>query len=1254
MINRVIKFFLEHKPVTLLTALLLIVGGLITAPFNWSLPWLPRAPVAVDAIPDIGENQQIVFTEWMGRSPQDIEYQITYPLTSYLLGLPGVKTIRSTSMFGFSSIYVVFEDDVDFYWARSRLTEKLNALPPDLLPDDVRPRLGPDATALGQVFWYTLEAVDEHGNPAGGWDLHELRSIQDFYVRHALNSVPGVAEVASMGGHIREYQVDLDPAAMKAWNISLMEVMQTLRNTSRETGASTMEINQAEYYVRGLGYIRSAEDLEEAVVRTTGTTPVRIKDIAHVTQGPADRSMRGILDQDGRETVGGVVIARYGSNPMEVIRQVRKKIDEISPGLPRRELNDGTTARVTIVPFYDRSQLIDETLGTLNDAITLQILITVVVIIVMVYNLRTSLLISALLPFAVLVCFILMKYFAVDANIVALSGIAIAIGTMVDLGIIISENFLQHYRTAPPGEKLINIVYQSVSEVSSAILTAVATTIISFLPVFTLQDAEGKLFRPLAYTKTFALVSALVFTLLVMPAAIHLLFSGKSGHRKTKQVVNIGLLILGLAIAIGWLPWAGITIALFAVNNLLAYHFPHVYSPYHSHAAVVISVGVVTWLLSHYWLPMGADHSGLVNFLFTTFMVLIILGTFHAFSRLYPRLLRWCLENKTKFILLPLALILSGCMIWIGFSRFFSFAEGGARALGWDVGNSTVWQALHRTFPGLGKEFMPALDEGAFLLMPTAMPHAGVTFNQQMLEEMDRAVKNIPEVERVTGKAGRAETALDPAPLSMFENIIVYKPEYITDENGRKKRFKTDASGNFVRDAQGHLVEDPRGRYFRQWRDHIRTPDDIWKEIVQAARLPGLTSAPRLQPIETRLVMLQTGMRAPLGMKVYGPDLATIESFCDELVHHLKKVPSIKAEAVYADRALGKPYIEIQPDRLALSRYGLTINDLHEFLEVAVGGMTLTTAIEGRERYNIRARYARAWRESPEMLEQVLISTPTGNHIPLKEVAAVNYRSGPMMIRGEDAFPVGYVILDKQDGYAEVTVVEEAQRFLQSKIRNGELKVPPGVRFIFSGSYENQVRAEKRLAFIVPLSLFIIFLVLYLQFRSTLTSLFIFSGVALAFSGGFIMMWLYSQQWFMNLDIAGVNLRELFHMQTYHLSVAVWVGFIALFGIATDDGVVMGTYLTQRLREAQPQSIEAIRKAVMEAGLRRLRPCLMTTATTLLALLPVLSSSGRGADIMIPMAIPAFGGMTLALITLFVVPVLFAWKEERKLLIPKN
>lgn len=1224
MLNKVIRYFLDNKLVTLLVIVLFVGWGLVTAPFGWKTDILPSDPVPVDAIPDIGENQQIVFTQWMGRSPQDIEDQITYPLTTSLLGIPNVKSIRSSSIFGVSSIYIIFDESVDFYWSRSRILEKLNSLPSGLLPDGVQPALGPDATALGQVFWYTLEGRDKDGNPTGGWDLHETRTIQDFYVKYGLNAVDGVSEVASIGGFVKEYQIDVNPDALKAYDIPLHKVMMAVKNSNKDVGAKTIEINQAEYLVRGLGYIKSIEDIEKAVVTVTDNVPIRIKDIGVVTIGPATR--RGLLDKDGAEVVGGVVVARYGSNPLEVITNVKSKIAELASGLPKKTLDNGTESQLTIVPFYDRSQLINETLGTLEEALSLEILITLLVVIVMVLNLRASVLIASLLPIAVLMVFIAMRYFHVDANIVALSGIAIAIGTMVDLGIVLSENVIKHIKEAPQVQELKETIYNAASEVSSAIVTAVATTIVSFVPVFTMEAAEGKLFRPLAFTKTFALLAALVVALLILPTLANWIFGIKINKNAKGKVFNALLIVVGLAACIWVSLWGGLTLIAFG-----GAWFIQEFSPKKNwvtnNLTVIISVISITWVLANYWMPLGAGKSLISNFLFVTLIVGIILGSFTLLEHFYESILRFCLRFRWLFLLLPVAVI------------YFGY---------------TIWQST-------GKEFMPSLNEGSFLLMPTSMPHSGFEQNKRVIQQLDMLVANIPEVELAVGKMGRAETALDPAPISMYENIINYKSEYARNKKGHRERFKTDDEGRYILTSgdtlsneeallQGistqNLLVDENGKYFRNWREVIHSPDDIWNEIIKVVNIPGVTSAPKLQPIETRLIMLQTGMRAPMGIKVYGPDLKTIEDFGMQLEALLKEVPSVKSEAVFADRIVGKPYIHLNINRDAIARYGLTIEDLQQTIETAVGGMQVTSTVEGRERFPVRVRYPRALRDDPSTLKKIYIPTPTGVQVPLGQLVDIEYVRGPQMIKSENTFLVGYVLLDKKDGFAEVDVVEAAQQYIQSKIDSGDLTVPSGINYKFSGSYENQIRAEKRLAIIVPLVLVIIFLILYFQFKSITTSLMVFAGIAMAFSGAFIMLWLYGQDWFFDFSLFGTNMRDLFQVHTINLSVAVWVGFIALFGIATDDGVLMATYLDQSFKNNKTTSIPEIRNAVVIAGKRRIKPAVMTSATTIIALLPVLTSSGRGADIMIPMAIPAFGGMIVASITYFIVPVLYSMREE--------
>lgn len=1286
MLNRIIKYFLENRLVTLLFLIGFIAWGIITAPFGWQVGALPSDPVPVDAIPDIGENQQIVFTQWPGRSPQDIEDQISYPLTTYLLGIPGVKSIRSSSIFGFSSIYIIFSEEVEFYWSRSRILEKLNSLPSGLLPDAVQPALGPDATALGQVYWYTIEGRDKDGNPTGGWDLHEIRTVQDFYVKYGLNATEGVSEVASIGGFVKEYQIDVNPDALKAYNIPLHKVMQAVQKSNKDVGAKTIEINQAEYLVRGLGYIKSVEDIEKAVVAVQENVPVRIQDIGVVSLGPATR--RGLLDKGGAEVVGGVVVARYGANPLKVINNVKDKIKEIAPGLPRKTLSNGIESQLTIVPFYDRSQLIYETLGTLEEALLLEILISILVVIVMVYNLRASFLISSILPISVLMVFIAMRYFGVDANIVALSGIAIAIGTMVDLGIILSENIIKHIDEAPPEQKLIDTIYKGAAEVSSAIVTAVSTTIVSFIPIFTMQAAEGKLFGPLAFTKTFALLAALIVSLFILPTLAHAFFGTNIKSKAITKWLNIALLPIGaVCIFLGQL-WAGMMLLSFAVmglwktfrnqkqpvkndasekesnNQKLATLFRSIANWVIDHSEIFIVIIGIVWLLAKYWLPLGAAKSLFLNVVFVTLLLGLILGSFSLLEYYYKSILKWCLDHKVAFLSIPSFLILFGTISWIGFNTVFGFVAKGFDVVSWEVRTTKVWSGLANTFPGIGKEFMPSLNEGSFLLMPTSMPHSGIAYNRKVLGQLDMMLVNIPEVDQAVGKLGRVESALDPAPISMFENVINYKPEYMLSEKGYKLRFKVDANDRFILSAgdtlsneealliginKDGLIEDDGGNYFRNWRTHIQSPDDIWDEIIKVTKIPGVTSAPKLQPIETRLVMLQTGMRAPMGIKVYGPDLPTIEAFGMQLEEILKEVPSVKAEAVFADRIVGKPYLHLNIDRNEISRYGLNVEDVQQVIETAIGGMKVTSTVEGRERFPVRVRYPRELRDDPESLGEILMPTPTGAQIPLSQIIDFEYVRGPQAIKSEETFLVGYVLFDKREGFSEVGVVNEAQNTIQSKIDSGELQVPAGISYKFSGSYENQVRAEKRLAIIVPLVLAIVFLILYFQFKSVTTSLMVFSGIAMAFSGGFIMLWLYDQSWYLDFSLFDTNLRDLFQIHTVNLSVAVWVGFIALFGIATDDGVLMGTYLDQSFEKNSTTTKEGIRNAVIEAGKRRIKPAVMTSATTIIALLPVLTSTGRGADIMIPMAIPAFGGMIFASITYFIVPVLYAVREERKI-----
>ena len=1272
-----LRFLLKKKIIAFLIILLAVGWGILVSPFDWELGGPFRDPVPVDAIPDIGENQQIVFTNWPGRSPQDVEDQITYPLTVSLMGVPGVRIVRSFSMFGFSSIYVIFQDDTDFYWSRSRILEKLNSLPDGALPQGVRPAIGPDATAMGQVFWYTLEGTTEDGNPAGGWDLHELRTVQDWYVRYALMSVEGVSEVASVGGFVQEYQVDMDPDLMRIYNVSLNEIVDAVRGANRDVGAQTLEINRVEYLVRGIGFIKGLEDLEDAVIKLQNGVPVFVRQVARITLGPAAR--QGALDKGGAETVGGVVAVRYGDNPLAVIERVKAKIKEISPGMPRKTLADGTVSHVSIVPFYDRTQLINETLDTLRIALSNEILITIIVILVAVFHLGGSLLIAGLLPLSVLMCFIGMKVFGVDANIVALSGIAIAIGTMVDMGIIVVENILRHLSETDSGEARTRVIIKAVKEVSGAVFTAVATTIISFLPVFTMEGAEGKLFRPLAFSKTFALFSSLVVALVLIPPLAQVLFSGRLEKKRYGWIIYEGFIYLGglLMILVDWR--LGLLVVLIGVYNVLKPRIPK-WAMNKARVAVNVFIAIgVAVVLARHWLPLGLEKGLIRNLAFVFLMMGGVLGILRLFYGFYRQILKWCLDHKMLFLMFPMGILLMGGMVWQGYETFFGWLPK-------EINRSAPLSFVAQKFPGLESEFMPPLDEGSYLFMPTTMPHASIGEVLDILQKQDVAIGALPEVKTVVGKLGRAQSPLDPAPVSMIETLVTYTSKYLMNGKGEQLRFKFDASetglfrnpqgvpqlapdgmpyrvrGRFLRDENFRLIPDAKGHPFRLWRPPldpdlnkgrrawagIRKPDDIWDALQKAARVPGTTSAARLQPISARMVMLQSGIRSSLGIKVTGPDLETIQQFSVNMEKIIRDIPSVDPATVIADRAVSKPYLEINLDRQALGQYGISVAQVLDVIEFAIGGRTITTTVEGRERYPVRVRYVRELRDDLESLGKILVPAPDGSQIPLIQMADIMYIRGPGVIKAEDTFLVGYILFDKNHGYAEVQTVDEVKERLKEEMESGGLQIPNGVSYSFTGTYENQLRAEKRLSLILPLALFIIFVILYLQFNSVATTSLVFSGIAVAWSGGFIMIWLYAQPWFLDFSLFGTSMRELFQVHPFNLSVAIWVGFLALFGIASDDGVVMATYLDDVFKKGDNSkaAVSEIRMLTMEASLKRVRPCLMTTATTILALIPVLTSTGRGSDIMIPMAIPSFGGMVFEVITMLVVPVLYCAIKE--------
>jgi Cu(I)/Ag(I) efflux system membrane protein CusA/SilA len=996
----------------------------------------------IDAIPDIGENQQIVFTEWAGRSPKDIEEQITYPLSVMLQGIPGVKNIRATSAFGFSIIYVIFKDDIDFYWSRSRILEKLSTTSSEL-PPGVTPKMGPDATGLGQIFWYTLENKKGASAPKS---LAELRSIQDFYVRYLLQGVEGVSEVASIGGFVKEYQIDVDPNKLFAYDVHFSTLIKSIQNSNIDVGAEVIEDGDREYIVRGKGFFKSLTDIENVVVAVKNNSPIRVKDLASVNIGPSFR--RGALDKNGIESVGGVITMRFGENPKQVIDNVKKRLKVVKQGLPKD---------VELVPFYDRTEVIERTIGTVYSALGQEIIITIIVILLFLLHFKSSVLVSLTLPFGVGISFILMKLLGIDSNVMSLSGLVIAIGSMVDMGIIMTENIYSSLaeKAEVTKKERVQIVMNSAKEVGPAIFTAVATTIITFLPVFGLEGSEGKLFGPLAWAKTLAMFGSVIVALILVPCLAVYLLKGELRPIEKNKV-----------------------------------------------SSFIVDV--------------------------------------------YRPLLSWTLENRKIFVIFPLFILLIG---------LYAYSK-------------------------LGKEFMPSLNEGEILYMPVTTPDVSMTKARELLAYTDKKLKEHPLVENAIGKLGRADTAIDPAPVSMFETIVKLVPK-------------------------------------DQWPSGTSIYD-IMNQLDSELQVPGLVNA-WLFPIENRIAMISTGIKTQIGIKVFGDDLKTLETLSAEIGKEIEKISG--AYGVYAEQITGKPYIEFDIDRVAASRYGINTGTINKILQTAVGGMTIGQFYEGRERYPIRVRYKKELRDRIDELKKVLVPSPLGQHIPLSELAHIQVVTGPAAIHSENGLLRSLVLLNVQNRDL-IGFVEEAKKHIDNTV-----EIPKGYSLVWAGQYENQVRSNQRLLLLVPLALLINLILIYLGIKNLRNSAIIFSAIPVAFSGGLILLWL-----------GGFN-----------TSVAVWVGFIALFGIAVDDGVVMMTYLQEELKKNKPKDWSNLKNCIIQAGTRRIRPLIMTTTTTIVALLPIMWSTSTGSEVMKPMAIPTLGGMLVELVTLFVVPVVFSYFEQKKI-----
>ena len=1063
MIAQVIELSLRNR--------FLIAAATVFA-IAWGVYAMLNTPL--DAIPDLSDVQVIVLTEYPGQAPRVVEDQVTYPLTSAMLAVPYAKAVRGFSFFGLSFVYVIFEDGTDMYWARSRVLESLNTVS-NRLPRGVAPRLGPDATGVGWVYEYVL--VDRTGRR----DLAELRSIQDWYLRYELSSVPGVAEVAAVGGYVKQYQVTVDPNRLLAYNIPLQKVSSAIRRSNNDVGGRTVEFGETEFMVRGLGYIRSIDDIRNIAVGVdAGGTPVRVGDVATVRLGPELR--RGLAEWNGEgEVVGGIVVMRYGENALAVIDRVKEKIDSLKPGLP-----EGVSIRTA----YDRSALIRGAIDNLRTKLIEEMTVVALVCVVFLLHFRSAFVAVFALSAGVLISFGVMHTQGLNSNIMSLGGIAVAIGAMVDASIVMIENAHKHLEQNNGRKGHLEIIVDASKEIGPALFYSLLMITVSFLPVFALQEQEGRLFKPLAYTKTYAMGAAALLAITIVPVLVSVFVRGKIRPE---------------------------------ARNPSSRFFIWMYRP------------VIAWVLNHRAATLAIAAA-------------VLLVTLFPFRSLV-------------------------------LDRFS------------DAPQSLAYRALvrlDRLFPlqRIGSEFMPPLYEGDLLYMPTTLPGVSVTRARELLQQTDKIIKAFPEVQDVFGKIGRAETATDPAPLAMIETTITLKPE-------------------------------------SEWRPGM-TPEKLIERLNEAIQFPGLTNSWTM-PIKTRIDMLSTGIKTPVGIKIAGEDLEVLQRLGERIETVIRDLPGTLS--VFAERVAGGNYLDFDIDREAAARYGLTVGDVQDVIMFAMGGKNITTTVEGLERYPVNLRYDRELRDNLPALRRVLVPTPTGAQIPIGQLADIRIRKGPPGIKSENARPNAWVYVDIQ-GIDVGTYVKRAQQTVLEKV-----SMPPGYSVSWSGQYEYMQRAEKRLKLVVPLTLGIIFLLLYLNFRNVQESLIVMLSLPFAMVGGIWLMYL--------LD--------------YNMSVAVGVGFIALGGLAAETGVVMLVYLDQaydRIRAARGGDMNAadLRRAVVAGAVERVRPKMMTVLTTLLGLLPIMWGHGIGSQTMKRIAAPMVGGVaSSALLTLIVIPAVYAFWKGRSL-----
>ena len=1026
MLKNIIGFSLKNRFLVLLATAFILAWGIYS-----------MNRTSLDAIPDLSDVQVIIFTKYPGQAPQIVEDQITYPLTTAMLSVPYAKVVRGYSFFGLSFVYIIFEDGTDMYWARSRVLEQLNFVS-GRLPPEITPTLGPDATGVGWVYEYAL--VDKTGT----YDLSELRSIQDWYLRYELQTVPGVSEVASIGGYVKQYQVEVDPNKLAAYNLPLHKIIKAIKRSNNDVGGRLLEMSETEYMVRGLGYIQSLEDLNRVPLGVDKQgTPILLKDVARVQFGPELR--RGLVDLNGEgEVVGGVVIQRYGENALEVIQNVKAKLESLKSGLPEG---------VEIVPTYDRSGLIVKAVDNLKEKLIEEGIAVSIICILFLLHLRSALVAIVVIPMSVLMAFIIMNQQGLNANIMSLGGIAIAVGALIDGAIVMIENVHKHLEKDKGKKNHWQIIYEAASEVGPALFFSLLIMVTAFLPIFALQGQEGRLFAPLAYTKTYALLAAALLSITLVPVLMGYFIRGKILPEKYNPL-----------------------------NILLMWIFKPII-----------------------WLAL-----------------------------------------RMKLVVIVAALVLTLATV-IPFQR-------------------------------LGSEFMPPLNEGDLLYMPTTLPGISITKAKELLQQTDKIIKTFPEVEQVFGKIGRAETATDPAPLSMMETTIILKPE-------------------------------------SEWREGM-TPKKLIQEMDAAMKIPGVTNAWTM-PIKTRIDMLSTGIKTPVGIKIAGNDLNVLERLGKEVESIIKNVPGTLS--VFSERVVGGNYFDFEINRDEAARYGLTVGDIQDVIQTAIGGMNVTTTIQGLERYPVNVRYNRGLRDDLSKLQRVLIPTPRGQHIPMAQVAKLSIKKGPPVIKTENARLNAWIYIDLKD--IDVgTYVENARMIIEE-----QLTLPAGYTLAWSGQYEYMERAKERLKFVVPLTLLIIFVLLYLNFKKLPETIIVMLSLPLALIGGI---------WF------------LYYLK-YELSVAVAVGFIALAGVAAEIGVLVIVYSNlvyeKRLAQGEIQKSGDILKAVLDGTSSRIRPIMMTVISTIGGLVPIMIGTGTGSEVMKRIAAPMVGGMVSAtLLNLIVLPAMYA------------